>query len=61
MLKAQKFAVYEYPIKHPSGATYYGSYTIKEGVAPLGFKGERLVQKFSAMVGLNLDELMASC
>ena len=41
------FKVYEYPIKHPRGFTYYGSYTIKADVKPLGYKGEKLVSKFS--------------
>ena len=41
------FKVYEYPIKHPDGFTYYGSYTIKADVHPLGYKGEKLVSRFS--------------
>ena len=44
----QTFKVYEYPIKHPDGHIYMGSYTIKEGVKPLGKKDEKLVQKFTA-------------
>lgn len=41
-----KFKVYEYPLKDSKGRIYYGSYTIKEHVKPLNFKGERLVQTF---------------
>lgn len=44
----QKFKVYEYPLKHRNGPTYYGSYTIKDSVKPLGFPGEKLVQQFTA-------------
>ena len=43
-----KYKRYEYPLKDKNGQTYYGSYTIKEGVKPLGFKDEKLVQKFEA-------------
>lgn len=57
MLRQETFEVYEYPIKHPNGSIYTGSYTIKKGVKPLGYKGEKLVQTFSAMVGLDLREL----
>lgn len=46
----QKLRVYEYPLKTPNGYEYTGSYTIKEGVKPLGFKGEKLVQTFTAEV-----------
>ena len=41
---------YEYPIKKLNGEVYYGSYTIKEGVAPMNFKGEKLIQTFEANV-----------
>ena len=41
-----KLKVYEYPLKNNDGKIYYGSYTIKENVKPLKFKGERLVQVF---------------
>ena len=41
-----KFKRYEYPIKDNKGNIYYGSYTIKDGVKPLNFKDEKLVQKF---------------
>lgn len=41
-----KFKRYEYPIKDGKGNTYYGSYTIKDGVKRLYFKDEKLVQKF---------------
>ena len=44
---AQTYNVYEYPLKDPKGNIYYGSYTIKEGVKPMGFKDEKLVQTFS--------------
>lgn len=46
----QKFKVYEYPLKTPNGYEYQGSYTIKENVKPLGFKGEKLVDTFTAEV-----------
>jgi len=49
-MKEQVLKRYEYPIKHPNGSTYYGSYTIKEGVKAKGYKGEKLVQKFKAIV-----------
>ena len=45
-----KFKVYEYPLKDGEGNIYYGSYTIKDGVNPLHFKGEQLVDKFEAEV-----------
>ena len=41
-----KMKVYEYPLKTKKGTLYVGSYTIKENVKPLGFKGEKLVQTF---------------
>ena len=44
------FQRYEYPLKDINGNIYYGSYTIKVGVKPLGFKGEKLVQTFEAEV-----------
>lgn len=49
-MKKQILKTYEYPIKHPNGSTYYGSYTIKEGAKAKGYKGEKLVQKFKAIV-----------
>jgi len=49
-MKQQILKVYEYPIKHPNGTIYNGSYTIKDGVKPKGYKGEKLVQKFTATV-----------
>ena len=45
----QKFKVYEYPLKDIRGKVYYGSYTIKAEVEPLGFKGEKLVQTFTVL------------
>ena len=45
-----KFKRYEYPLKDNNGNDYYGSYTIKVGVKPLGFKNEKLVQTFEATV-----------
>lgn len=55
MLKEQKFKVYEYPIKGEKGKSdYLGSYTIKEGVKPLGYKGERIIDKFTALVIVDL-------
>ena len=50
MLKRQTLKVYEYPLKDKNGNTYYGSYTIKEGVKPLGYKGEKLVQTFTGLI-----------
>lgn len=50
MLKKQKLLHYEYPLKGANGKTYYGEYTIKDGVKPLGFKGEKLVSTFTTMV-----------
>lgn len=49
-MKQQILKVYEYPIRHPNGKTYTGSYTIKDGVKPKGYRGEKLVQKFYAPV-----------
>jgi hypothetical protein len=40
-----KLKVYAYPLEH-NGKTYYGTYTIKEHVQPLGFEKEKLVQTF---------------
>ena len=37
---------YEYLITIEGKKAYYGSYTIKAHVKPLGFKGEKLVQEF---------------
>ena len=41
-----KYQRYEYPLTDDNGNTYYGSYTIKEGIKPLKFKDEKLVQEF---------------
>lgn len=49
-MKEQVLKRYEYPIKHPNGSVYYGSYTIKDGVKAKGYKGEKLIQKFKALV-----------
>ena len=49
-MRQQKFKVYQYPIKHPNGTVYYGSYTIKSEAQPKHFKGEKLVQKFTTTV-----------
>ena len=49
-MKQQLMKCYEYPIKHPNGTIYMGSYTIKDGVEPLHYKGEHLVQKFYAVI-----------
>lgn len=54
MLKSQKLNHYEYPIKGANGGTYVGSYTIKEGVKPLGYKDEKLVQSFTTMVKVSI-------
>ena len=53
MLQKLKFKVYEYPLKDKNGNTYYGSYTIKDGIKPLGYKGEKLVGIFNAKVKFN--------
>ena len=50
MLKTVVLKVYEYPIKAKDGSIYYGSYTIKDGIKPLGYKGEKLVQKFKTPI-----------
>lgn len=50
MLKEQAFEIYEYPLKDNKGKSYYGSYTIIAGLKPCGFKGERKVSTFTAMV-----------
>jgi hypothetical protein len=49
-MKTETFKVYEYPLKDSRGNTYYGSYTIKNSIKPLGFKDEKLVQRFQAVV-----------
>lgn len=54
MLKNQTFNVYEYPIKGKGNETYLGSYTIRKGVKPLGYKGEVLVDTFETPVKVNL-------
>lgn len=41
---------YEYTVKEKDGTTYKGSYTIKEGVKPLGYEDEKLVQEFTIEV-----------
>ena len=50
MLVLKSFKVYEYPLKDIDNNTYYGSYTIKSEVKPLGLKGEKLVDSFQALV-----------
>lgn len=40
-----KMQVYEYPLVDKEGP-YTGSYTIRKGAKPLGFKGEKLVDEF---------------
>lgn len=50
MLKLETFKVYEYPLKDMEGHTYYGSYTIKNSINPLGYPQEKLVDTFEAMV-----------
>ena len=49
MLK-QNMKRYEYPVKLGKGKIITGSYTIKADVKPLGFPGEKLVQRFSMVV-----------
>ena len=43
--KTRKMRVYAYPLKTKDGKEYYGMYSIKEGVKPLGFEGEFLFQE----------------
>ena len=50
MVKKETLDVYEYPIRHPNGTTYVGSYTIKKGAKPLGYKGEHRVQRFTTNI-----------
>lgn len=50
MLKLQKFDVYEYPLKDDRNHKYYGSYTIKHGLTPCGYKNEKLIQTFETYV-----------
>lgn len=55
-MKKLKLKVYEYPLKDDEG-TYLGSYTIKEDVKPLGFKGERLVDELEITIsGINWEK-----
>lgn len=42
--KFKSYLRYRYPLKDKEG-TYYGEYTIRYGVKPLGFKGEELVEE----------------
>lgn len=49
-MKTETFKVYEYPLKDVNGNTYFGSYTIKNSIKPLGFKGEQVVDIFTATV-----------
>jgi len=62
-MKEQTFLRYEYPIKHPDGHVYMGSFTVKEGAEKRpSFKGQKLVQKFKATVleeGDNILSLLA--
>ena len=41
-----RFNRYRYPLKDHLGS-YYGYYTIKESVKPMGFKDEKLVETFT--------------
>jgi len=62
-MKEQTFLVYEYPIKHPDGHIYMGSYTVKQGCKKHPkFKDQKLVSKFKATVleeGDNILSLLA--
>lgn len=49
-MKTELFNVYEYPLKDNNGKVYYGSYTIKWYIKPLGFPQEKLVDTFKATV-----------
>lgn len=53
MVKKIRFNHYEYPLKDSKGNTYYGEYTIREGVKPLGYKGEKLTQSVRVAVKYN--------
>ena len=58
-MKEQIFLRYEYPIKHPDGHIYMGSYTIKEGAKKCPhFKDQKLVQKFKAVVLTNGNNVL---
>ena len=54
MLKKQRFNHYEYPLKDANGNTYFGEYTIKEGVKPLGYKGEKLTQSVTMWAKISI-------
>lgn len=54
MLKRQRLNHYEYPLKDKNGKTYQGSYTIKEGIKPLGYKDEKLVSSFTTWVKVSV-------
>ena len=41
-----RFRVYEYPANDKKEKPYNGSYTIREGAKPAGYKGEHLVGEF---------------
>lgn len=50
-MKTETFLCYEYPIKHPDGHIYMGSYTVKQGCKKRpNFKDQKLVSKFQATV-----------
>ena len=51
MGKTVKLNRYQYPLKDANGKTYYGSYTIYDGVKPCGFDGEKLVGSFTVKLG----------
>ena len=59
MVKSETLNVYEYPIRHPNGTTYNGSYTIKKGIKPMGYKGEHLVQTFTTNVRILMRRHLA--
>lgn len=54
MLRRQRLNHYEYPLKDKNGKTYQGSYTIKEGIKPLGYKDEKLVCSFTTWVKVSI-------
>ena len=45
----QKLKLYSYPLK-VNGKNYMAYYTIKDGVEPLKFQGEKLINTFEAEV-----------
>ncbi len=55
-MSTQQFYRFEYPLIDENNNIYFGSYTIKSNVEPLHFKGEKLVEVFSASI---LEEVIS--